>query len=292
MTSLIGAFRRRSLVAVTGVRHGLGNRVRVVLGCRSLARAEGRAFFYTWTTGADFGATMDELWSFNERTMSRSAARALAVRFPYRDNTLEWLDDAARADRVLQIKTPHALVLPAGAVPWDHDLRALRPVGAIVDRVRAIHKSSLAPQPYVGVMIRSHQNSHAATRETSPVEWYVRRMKEIREVEPDMRFFVSADTEEARAFVSEQVPGTVSQSDKGAFNSAAGLRSAVADLYLLASSTRLLGPHFSSFPELAQKLAGDGMVLETPMSTPEPFDRTTALTVVEDPSRPSVRLSP
>src|SRR4029453_4160491 len=50
------------VVGVTGRYHGLGNRMRVVLGAQALARFEGRSFRYVWPTGRGFGARLDALW--------------------------------------------------------------------------------------------------------------------------------------------------------------------------------------------------------------------------------------
>src|SRR5665213_3512178 len=103
----IAVLRQPSLIAVTGKYHGLGNRVRVVIGARGLARFEGRRFFYTWRTGAAFGARFSDLWQISDEVIPRSTARLLSARYPYRDEKLEWLTDSVRAARVLQIRTPH-----------------------------------------------------------------------------------------------------------------------------------------------------------------------------------------
>ena len=286
----LAVLRQPSLVAVTGIYHGLGNRVRVVLGSRSLARLERRNFFYTWHTGSEFGARFDELWQVEDPVIPRVTARLLSLRYPFRDEKLEWLDDRARAKRVLQIRTPHALHLPQAASPWEDDLRALRPVDAVGDRVRDFFGSRLAGVSYVGVMVRTHPNSHDATLRESPIEWYLDRMRDIRTERPDIPFFVSADTVEAQEFIASAVPGTHTLTDKGGYNSMKALQSSVADLYLLAGSTHVLGPYFSSFPELAQKLAGAGLALETSHSGPETkWAAHGALTVVDDPTAPHRR---
>ena len=282
--------RQPSLVAVTGIHHGLGNRVRVVLGSRSLAQLEERAFFHTWHTGQEFGARFDELWQVDDSVISRRTARLLSLRYPFRDEKLEWLDDAARAARVLQIRTPHALHLPAAAEPWEVQLRALRPVDAVGDRVLDFFASRLAGAPYVGVMVRTHPNSHEATLRESPLDWYLGRMRDIRAERPDIQFFVSADTAEAQERISEAIPGSHALTDKGGYNTRQALQSSVSDLYLLAGSTHVLGPHFSSFPELAQKLAGPGLALETSHSAADAkWAASEALYVVDDPLSPHIR---
>lgn len=277
------------VIAFTGKHHGLGNRMRVVLGTRSLARWADREFGYTWPTGPQFGARLDEMWRIDDRRVPVALSKLLSVRHPYRKAGLEWLD-AASGDSIWQIRTAHALHLPAGAGTWGQELRALGPVPEIEDRVRSFHDRDLAGKPYVGVMVRAHSISHSATLESSPVDWYIDRMRDIREDRPGIRFFVSADTPAAQAQVLEAVPGSVALDDKGPYNSKRALLSSVVDLYLLAGSGHLLGPHFSSFPEMAQQLGGAGLRLETSKSPEGAALRGTApLEYARDPLVPSAR---
>ena len=289
---MLGLPARPSLIAYNGYTAGLGNRVRVVLGAKSLAAREGRAFYYVWPTGKQFGPTMGQLWDVREggRTTSRATSRLLAKHWHYVDETLTWLDDAKRRERIWQLRTGSEIRLPADARPWADELRELTPVPEISDRVNRIFDADLKGRPYVGVMIRAHAVAHAKTRDTSPVEWFVRRMHEIRDAEPGIGFFLSCDTPAVQAQVIDQVPGCVGLEDKGAYNSVEGVRSALADIYLLASSQRLLGPHFSSFVELAQHLSGGRLELETPVD-PMPgqsVDLGSAV-LVSDPTRPWLR---
>lgn len=266
---------------------GLGNRLRAVLGAKSLADLEGRGLAYVWPTGPEFGPRLTDLWDFRAPVIPRALSRSLAPIWPYRDHTLDWIDDERRAERIWQIRTPHALALPAAAVPWEEQLRGLRPDQEVAERVVRIFDQHLRGRPYVGVMVRTHARSHAKTLQTSPVEWFVERMHQIRAAEPDIGFFVSCDTHEASAHICSVVPGTVTQTDKGEYNSVSGVRAAVADLYLLASSGMLLGPHWSSFVEVADALAAGKVPSETPMETRHPGQLIT--TPVDDPVRPWVR---
>lgn len=277
----------RSLIVAAGKFHGLGNRVRAVLGSDVLARLEGRAFAYAWPTGPAFGAAFDELWEYDRLRVPVALSRALVWRAPYRDAGLGWLDDAARNEKMWQIRTPHALSLPA-PLSWEEELRALRPVGEVRQRVSGVFESSFRARPYVGVMVRAHAHSHEATRLHSPVEWYLRRMTELRERWPDVGFFVSADTDAALQQIRQGFPDAVSQHDKGGYNTRPALVASVADLYLLAASSHILAPHFSSFPELAQSLAGSGLRLETSQNAVS-FPALADVTRVENPLIPSVR---
>ena len=150
----------------------------------------------------------------------RPVARARAV-LPYRDAGLGWIDDAARQERVWQIRTPHALALPAGAPSWQASLRALQPVERIRRRILELSAAS-ADRPYLGVMIRAHSVAHDATLRESPVEWYLDRIEEIRSERPELGLYVAADTDAAFVRVARRFPDCVGQTDKGAYNSRRG----------------------------------------------------------------------
>jgi hypothetical protein len=91
--------------------------------------------------------------------------------------------------------------------------------------------------------------------------------------------------------VSAEIGGCHLLTNKGEYNTVTGVRSAVSDLYLLAGSSYLLGPHYSSFVELAQFLAGAGLTLETSMKPAVgPIDLA-ALGHSTDPLRPQIRTS-
>lgn len=278
------------VIAHTRKYHGLGNRVRAVLGARVLAREEGRDFAYVWRVGRAFGARFDELWDVPDRRLPGPVSQALTPLYPFRDNDARaWVDDDARRARVWQVRTPHALVLPESMPDWTEDLRALRPAAEVEDRLRTFDSAHLGGRPYVGVMLRTHPFSHAQTLEASPVEWYVDRLMAIRRDHPLVTFFVSADTAEALDRIQAAVPGCVGLNDKGAYNSRRALQSSVVDLYLLAASAHVIGPHYSSFTELAQNLAGPGVRLETSRTPPEAALESGPLTRAVDPVRPHVR---
>jgi hypothetical protein len=262
--------------------------MRVVLGAQVLARLEGRSFAYVWPMGRGFGARLDELWEFHARQWPEPLSRALTKAYPYRGSSLEWIDDAARQERVWQIRTPHALTLPPGAPPWHAALRTMQPVEGIRRRILELYEAS-ANRPYLGVMIRTNAVAHDATLASSPVEWYLDRIEEIRSVRPELGLYVAADTDAAFARVARRFPDCIGQTDKGAYNSRTALQASVADLYLLASSCHILGPHYSSFPELARHLAGGAVALETSTSAPSSRFEVQDQLSVGTPLRPELR---
>ena len=286
----MNALSSQRLIVCNRYLHGLGNRIRVVLGGRVLARTEGREFAYVWPTGAKFGPRLTDLWNVDYRHVPQSLSRLLSVRYPYRDDpSLSWIDDSTRMDRLWQIRTGHALALPERSGTWQQEFRSITPIPLVADRIRTFHRQHLAGAPYVGVMVRAHSASHQQTLSASPIEWYVRRMLEIRAESPEVTFFVSADVPSVGRQLAAQIGNCCLLEDKGDYNTVVGVQSSVADLYLLAASGYLLGPHYSSFVEMAQFLAGDGLVLETSRtSAARPTDYR-SLGTADDPTVPSLR---
>lgn len=286
-----GARASGAVVAVCRPHHGLGNRVRLLLSARELAERHGRSFSYVWPTGRMFGARFDELWRSDLSPSSTLRAQLSRPRHPYRDAALGWLEQAAN-DPLWQIRSAQPVALPGGAAAWRHRMQALVPVDVIADRVRSVHGRHLQRAPYIGVMVRAHAVSHERTRNESPLQWYLERMAAIRADRPDVRFFVSADTSAAERAVRSAFPDAVGLGDKGTYNSREALSGAVADLYLLAASSHIIGPHYSSFPELAVFLAGAAVRLETSKAdAPHRLAPSDALTRADDPLRPFERVA-
>lgn len=264
---MLGLLRSPAVLAVTDKNHGLGNRVRSVLGSLLLARSESRAFAYAWPVGKEFGAKLDELWEFDAPVVSTVTSRAATLVFPYRDNKLQWLDEEARTRRLWQIRTPHALMLPPGCPPWEEELRALTPSEQVRQGILEAFRDGPDGEPYVGVMIRTHAKAHPQTLRQSPLTWYLRRMQAITDWWPEVQFYVSTDTPGAFHEVRRHFAHCHGTAEKGPYNSQRALMASVVDVYMLASGCHLLAPHFSSFPELSQRLAGPQLRLETSMNT-------------------------
>lgn len=279
--------RAQRIISVSRPRWGLGNRVRSLLGARALAGAQHRALLYTWPTGRHFGASMNDLWRFDAKRVPSVVSLALSPRYPYRGAELDWMD-AHRNEAIWQIRTGHELELPTG-IDWTDELRHLRPTPAVERRVVDFFHAHLAEGPYVGVMVRAHNVSHAQTREHSPVSWYLERLREIRDERPEIPFFVSCDVPAVQQRLIGELGNAYGLDDKGGYNTREGLRSAVADLYLLASSAHLVGPHYSSFPELAMHLAAPHVALETSQTGPWAKSASAKLTSAADPTRPWLR---
>ncbi|WP_147680599.1 hypothetical protein [Actinomyces ruminicola] len=279
-----------ALLIYTGRKDGLGNRVRALLSAKALAEREGRELFYVWGTDRYFGPAMDELWHFDAgRRMPRWASRVVSLRYRFYGPGPTAITESMRRKHLWQIRSGGQPVTWDDDIrPWAEDFRALTPVGEIAERVNRVFDDSLRGQRYVGVQVRSHTVSHAKTLQSSPVEWFEQRMRAVRERFPDVRFYLSCDTVAAQERLMSRFEGCVALHDKGGYNTTEGVRSAIVDLYLLASSQHFIAPAYSSFPEMAIHLAGRAMSFERPG---QPFVGELRLNagLVDDPLRPAIR---
>jgi hypothetical protein len=115
-------------------------------------------------------------------------------------------------------------------------------------------------------------------------------MHELQGALGDLRFYLSCDTPEADARLRSEFPTSTSLIKAGAYNSRQAIEESVTDLYLLASSCHILGPHYSSFPELAHFLTLGQVPLET--SVGDSYAQVRApvtLSIAEDPVTPRLR---
>ena len=283
----------KALIAYNGADSGLGNRMRVVLGAKVLAEHERRRLYYVWPTGPLFEPRLTELWDFHGGTpVARSVSRALAKLYPYETADVAAASPRLRARRVRQIRTGGELRLPPGLRSWREEFRSLTPAPDIAGRVVDFFDDRLRDRPYVGVQIRAHAVSHPQTKDASPVSWFRSRMRQIAARQPGTVFFVSCDVPEVVSALASEIPNVQALSDKGGYNTVAGVKSAIVDLYLLASSGYILGPHYSSFLHLADYLADEHIRIETSQHTPPELVDLRSPGLAAHPLHPAVRVFP
>ncbi len=100
---------------------------------------------------------------------------------------------------------------------------------------------------------------------------------------------LDAGWEVVQRFLKQHFDRVVVQENKGEFNSLEGLQAAVADLYLLASSIYMLKPYWSSFPEMAQALAGTDFLAEDSRSEDLFKDGKLNVKLPNDPIKPFLK---
>jgi len=233
-----------------------------------------------------FEPALNELWEWSGGVrIPRALSRAAGKLTGYTDHDLRDVEE----QRVLQIRTGAELLLPREAGSWRDDLRALVPVPAIADAVSRFHRENFGDEPYVGVQIRAHDVSHQKTKESSPVEWFAERMRQISADRPGVRFYISSDVLEVKQQMLREFPSAVAHVVSAPYNSTEAVRAAIVDLYLLGSSSYMLGPHFSSFIEMAQFLADMQVPTDKPHQEPREIDAWWKLSAVIDPLKPAER---
>lgn len=232
---------------------GLGNRIRFTLSAQHFAEQEGRAFYYTWPTRG-FGARFTDLWDYTAPQLAHSRA----------DRVLGYDADLAelRHESVWWVKSNRVLRHPTcKGGEWEELFRRLTPAAGI--RAAADHLLAELGPSFVGVQVRAGASTPKKTRAASPVSWFVKRMRAIQEADPGLAFFLSCDDEDAQREIMAAVPGVRAQSLAGGHNTAAALHKAVTDLYVLAASSHILGPYYSTFVYLACALSDNSQPFET-----------------------------
>ena len=274
-----------ALVAINSSGMGLGNRIRLVLSGKAVADAEGRNFYYVWPKKG-FGAALTDLWhcDFSELkkgeivTTSNSLFRRL---FAFHRPVVPALgiDDNILDKRDLPIwaiRHCYPIKGDGSEEPWENILRRLTPVDEIMTMIKNFQSNNFdINTPYVGVQIRAHSKTHSITKESSPLSWFLMRMDEIAQTNPETRFFVSCDSADAQKEVLRKFPSAAALSAEHEYNSLNAIRKSVADLYLLSDSTYLLAPYWSSFAITAWLLSGrrqpyesNGMTLQAGETDP------------------------
>ncbi|WP_314139192.1 hypothetical protein [uncultured Plantibacter sp.] len=261
--------------------------MRSLLGAKDLSDRHGWDFSYTWDDrSAGLSAELDELWQNEFERSSRATATLWS--FPsraYLSGDQRTWPAGAEGRRRINLKTGDYIVDRDGErLDWGKQLRALRPAAPVARRIEQVARE-LGQGEFVGVMIRAHEASHPKTKELSPVSWYERRMLELLEHRPDLRFYISCDVPAVADALVAQFPRAVTQRNKGGYNTTTGTQAAVADVYLLASSAGILRPYWSSFTTMSSELAAQTIVLEDSQSD-VPLGAQTLVPRAVDPLRP------
>jgi hypothetical protein len=240
---------------------GLGNRIRVMLSAESLAAELKMNFAYAWQIDHRFQAQPDELWSFDAARRSTWSSVAASRILGTSKTSESVVQHSGRP--VVYVRTQQPLVLGPTSETWEQRFKRLRPSETIRKQSSDVWRADLSDGPYIGVMVRAHPQSHPKTKEASPVEWFIDRMRELSAQQRGIKFFLSCDYPPAQERILKEVDNVVTVSKKARYNSPGGVVEAVNDLYLLSGASHLLGPHWSSFYDMAVALQGSTSTAET-----------------------------
>lgn len=268
------------------VQHGLCNRLRVLASARVIAEASGRELVTIWLRDDHCEAAIGDLISWDGPVIEEVDRAAYFEREAVLSlTTLDGMPGAVpeaeiRPEEVagaLYVRASDALRGPLSSMEAEQRiLRAMRPVPAVEDLVAQVaHPSELAAHirmgtgpgfdhlPYEAPSNWSPE-MHAALsthRAASHVSRFIARIDALlREAD---HLFVAADLAETYGVLQTRYGERLRWLDRDLFDrSARQLQYALADLILLSAAPHFLASTWSSFSDVAQRLAAPGRLVE------------------------------
>ncbi|MCW1933920.1 O-fucosyltransferase family protein [Pararhodobacter zhoushanensis] len=281
--------RRRRPRLFLDAQHGLCNRLRALASGAVIAHNTGRELVTVWHRDEHCRATLHDLLAYDGPVIDGEAGalmRARAARvYNYMEiepgsqfrevlNARDWPDDGD-----VYVRSAYTLHSPHRTVQAENRfLRALRPspeVRALVARVDhpvdvAAHiRMGTGPEfdhlPYEAPdnWPESRHAELVAWRQKSDVSRFIARLDRMLVIKPDLSVFVAADLAATYAALHQRYGARVRFLRRERFDrSAQQMQYALADLILLTAAPHFLASEWSSFSEVAQRLARPWRTLE------------------------------
>ncbi|MCP2669704.1 galactosyltransferase-related protein [Maricaulaceae bacterium EIL42A08] len=266
--------------------HGLGNRLRAIGSAAAAAAAEDRDLVIIWRPDHHCDCRFDDLFDYDGEVRDdldpESAARDGAVVFNYMEiepgaekNAPVWFEP----DRDVYFRS--AFVINHKASHWDAEnrfLKSLVPTEAVEDLVGSVRSPNdvaahvrMAGGPQFEHLAWENKSNwtdeaHSAVshwRRESHYERFLTRLSELFETGAAETVFVAADLPETYEMFTARFGSRAAHLSRQVNDrSREQLQYALADAILLSRAPRLLGSSWSSFSELAMRLAGSGLKVE------------------------------
>lgn len=198
-------------LALTAINHpyaGLGNRMRFTLSALEIARTTGRDFSFYWPTNDNFQPALTDLWHFPHREIPKDT---IPPKFTEKD-------DLTKLDEVPNwaIRSDARLTYNGRERHWGAALRELQPHGDVKARTDAVLHE--LPESFVAVQVRLGPRAPQKCLKHSPIEWYISRMRQIRESRPNTHFFISSDSTDALEQLLAEFPDSAHLPKRGGHN--------------------------------------------------------------------------
>lgn len=267
--------------------HGLGNRLRAIASAAVIAEKTGRELVVVWQADAHCDCRLGDLFDYKGAVLDEAfpdRARSLGYRLcTYMELEEGSAKDApidASGDSDLYLRS--AYVLNSPLTSWEAEnrwLRALEPVAEVRDLVARVrqpndlsaHVRMAGGAAYEHLPYESAQGNWSAEGHAAIAHWrakshyshFLARIDALAEQGLADRLFLAADAPETYAAFADRYGDRLAMLDRAVYDrSAAQLRHALADALLLGRAPRLLGSTWSSFSELALRLAPQDMTVE------------------------------
>jgi hypothetical protein len=281
-----------SIVAVNMETSGLGNRVQFTMAVASVAEATGRTLKVYWPLNALFACPADRIWTNFPGEMI--AAQELPPLGPevltdWRTITPEFWPTVD--DPTVYLRGYGGIPQPVGSRLWGEVFRELEATPEVRELVEEAWAALPRDAGVLGVSMRVNEKSHPKTKEHSPVDWYVAELERFSTANPKAGIFLSCDELDVTEQLKAKFPNIVAVDYPSEYNSERGVIKAVADLYILASSTEIIAPYWSSFPTMSYQLAGEQVPMRSSLRS-WPAARGADPSIASDPVWPSHRRTP
>lgn len=266
--------------------HGLGNRLRAVASGAAIAQATDRELVIVWEPDDHCDCKFSDLFDYYgaviEEAFPQEAAKAGASVFNYME-----IEDGAEKDAPVELVSGQdvylrsAYVLQHPASNWEVEndfLKALRPVDSVLELIDSVrwpndltaHIRMVGGKQFEHLPWESAENwteeghdlvDHWRTK--SHYSNFIKRIDDLIAAGEINTMFIAADMPETYEVFQQRYGDRVAFLTRTVNDrSAEQLKYAYADATLLSRAPRMLGSTWSSFSELAQRLAHPPMKVE------------------------------
>lgn len=265
--------------------HGLGNRLRAIGSGAAIAEKTGRELVIVWEPDHHCDCRMADLFDYDgaviEEAFYKEAEGQGAALYNYMEVEEGGTKDAPIRDAGGDIYARSAYVLQSPHSTWEAEngfLRALTPVEAVREMVAGVrtpndvsaHVRMVGGADYEHLAYESLDNwteeGHQLTdfwRKKSHFKHFITRLDTLIAEGRAERIFVAADKPETYDEFRACFGDRLAMLERAVYDrSAEQLRYALADVLLLGSAPLLLGSSWSSFSELAMRMAPQKMEIE------------------------------
>lgn len=140
-----------------------------------------------------------------------------------------------------------------GSFPDSLYKELFQPVREITDTVER-NKETFSPHT-IGLHIRRTDHTEAARR--SPIDLFIKSIKQEIETHDDARFFLATDSNEVKQQLSKLFgQRIITPAEEAKRDSIDGIRGGLADMWTLAATQRIYGSALSSFSPMAASIGG------------------------------------
>lgn len=266
--------------------HGLGNRLRAIASAACLAQETGRELVVIWQPDAHCECEFSDLFRYAGAVLNESFVDAVSDRdcvlFNYMESEPGSEKDAPiQVPRLKDVYIRSAYVLKNNATNWEKEnefLRSLQPVEAVSELVNSVrnpndvsaHVRMIGGTGYEHLAYESADNwtdeGHREIdfwRKRSHYSNFLRRIDQLASAGRAEQIFVAADNADAYSELQSYYGDRMAFLPRECFDrSREQLQYALADTMLLGRANLLLGSNWSSFSELALRLASGRMCVE------------------------------